>query len=98
MHQERKPATLPGADGRLGLLPPGPSPAPALSWMLVVPLSHEPCLWRRAQIEGLNWMLNLASRRLNGILADEMGLGKTLQARRSGHPNRSHRPLTRRKV
>ena len=34
-----------------------------------------------AQIEGLNWMLALASRKLNGILADEMGLGKTLQAR-----------------
>ena len=34
----------------------------------------------RAQIEGLNWMLTLASRKLNGILADEMGLGKTLQA------------------
>ena len=33
-----------------------------------------------AQIEGLNWMLALASRKLNGILADEMGLGKTLQA------------------
>ena len=31
------------------------------------------------QLEGLNWMLNLASRKLNGILADEMGLGKTLQ-------------------
>ena len=31
-----------------------------------------------AQIEGLNWMLALASRKLNGILADEMGLGKTV--------------------
>ena len=37
------------------------------------------CFCARAQIEGLNWMLNLASRKLNGILADEMGLGKTLQ-------------------
>lgn len=28
---------------------------------------------------GLNWLVSLQSRRLNGILADEMGLGKTLQ-------------------
>ena len=40
-----------------------------------------------AQIEGLNWMLNLASRRLNGILADEMGLGKTLQAHQTARRN-----------
>ena len=31
------------------------------------------------QLEGLNWLLSLHSRGLNGILADEMGLGKTLQ-------------------
>lgn len=28
---------------------------------------------------GLNWLLVLHHRRLNGILADEMGLGKTIQ-------------------
>ena len=34
---------------------------------------------RDYQVEGLNWMLSLYARELNGILADEMGLGKTLQ-------------------
>eukprot|EP00934_Nitzschia_sp_Nitz4_P002540 Nitzschia sp. Nitz4//scaffold91_size79674//8876//15610//NITZ4_005356-RA/size79674-processed-gene-0.29-mRNA-1//1//CDS//3329560067//2530//frame0 len=34
---------------------------------------------RRYQQVGLNWLVSLQSRRLNGILADEMGLGKTLQ-------------------
>lgn len=32
------------------------------------------------QIAGLNWLLMLHNRNLNGILADEMGLGKTVQA------------------
>lgn len=31
------------------------------------------------QMEGLNWLVNLYIKGLNGILADEMGLGKTLQ-------------------
>jgi SNF2 family DNA or RNA helicase len=35
---------------------------------------------RDYQLEGLNWMLSLHARGLNGILADEMGLGKTLQS------------------
>ena len=30
------------------------------------------------QMEGLNWMIHLAEKGLNGILADEMGLGKTV--------------------
>ena len=34
---------------------------------------------RDYQVEGLNWMLSLYARELNGILADEMGLGKTIQ-------------------
>ena len=34
---------------------------------------------RDYQIRGLNWMIDLDSKGLNGILADEMGLGKTLQ-------------------
>lgn len=34
---------------------------------------------RPYQLEGLNWMINLSHRGINGILADEMGLGKTLQ-------------------
>ena len=35
---------------------------------------------REYQLEGLNWMLDMHARNLNGILADEMGLGKTLQS------------------
>jgi SWI/SNF-related matrix-associated actin-dependent regulator of chromatin subfamily A member 5 len=31
------------------------------------------------QLEGLNWMIHLAEKGLNGILADEMGLGKTVR-------------------
>eukprot|EP00804_Cyclotella_cryptica_P000370 CCRYP_008690-RB/>CCRYP_008690-RB protein AED:0.12 eAED:0.19 QI:0/0.90/0.83/1/0.90/0.91/12/164/2166 len=34
---------------------------------------------RNYQHIGLNWLVSLQTRRLNGILADEMGLGKTLQ-------------------
>ncbi|KAL7531374.1 hypothetical protein ACHAXR_005109 [Thalassiosira sp. AJA248-18] len=34
---------------------------------------------RAYQHIGLNWLVSIQSRRLNGILADEMGLGKTLQ-------------------
>ena len=32
------------------------------------------------QLDGLNWLINLYERGLNGILADEMGLGKTIQS------------------
>ena len=35
---------------------------------------------RQYQIEGLNWMISLTEKGINGILADEMGLGKTLQS------------------
>jgi len=34
---------------------------------------------REYQQIGLNWLVSIQARRLNGILADEMGLGKTLQ-------------------
>jgi len=34
---------------------------------------------RNYQLEGLNWLISLFDRNINGILADEMGLGKTLQ-------------------
>jgi SWI/SNF-related matrix-associated actin-dependent regulator of chromatin subfamily A member 5 len=34
---------------------------------------------RDYQLEGLNWLISLYDRGINGILADEMGLGKTLQ-------------------
>ena len=34
---------------------------------------------REYQQIGLNWLVSVQTRRLNGILADEMGLGKTLQ-------------------
>ena len=34
---------------------------------------------RSYQLEGLNWMVSLRNKGINGILADEMGLGKTVQ-------------------
>jgi hypothetical protein len=34
---------------------------------------------RGYQVQGLNWLIRLYERGINGILADEMGLGKTLQ-------------------
>lgn len=34
---------------------------------------------REYQIIGLDWLVTLHNRKLNGILADEMGLGKTIQ-------------------
>lgn len=33
---------------------------------------------REYQIIGLDWLVTLHNRKLNGILADEMGLGKTI--------------------
>lgn len=33
---------------------------------------------REYQIIGMDWMVSLHNRKLNGILADEMGLGKTI--------------------
>ena len=33
---------------------------------------------REYQIIGLDWLITLHNKRLNGILADEMGLGKTI--------------------
>lgn len=35
---------------------------------------------RDYQIDGLNWLISLYDKGINGILADEMGLGKTLQS------------------
>ncbi|XP_053683366.1 SWI/SNF-related matrix-associated actin-dependent regulator of chromatin subfamily A member 5-like [Sabethes cyaneus] len=35
---------------------------------------------RDYQVEGLNWLISLYDKGINGILADEMGLGKTLQS------------------
>lgn len=35
---------------------------------------------RPYQVQGLNWLISLYERGINGILADEMGLGKTLQS------------------
>ncbi len=40
---------------------------------------------RPYQAEGVNWMLELASRNMGGILADDMGLGKTLQTLAAVH-------------
>ncbi len=37
---------------------------------------------RDYQLKGVQWLVALHDRGLNGILADEMGLGKTIQARR----------------
>ena len=36
-------------------------------------------LLRPYQRDGLDWLVSMHDRRLNGILADEMGLGKTIQ-------------------
>ncbi len=36
---------------------------------------------RDYQLKGVQWLVALHDRGLNGILADEMGLGKTIQAR-----------------
>ena len=38
-------------------------------------------LLRPYQRSGLDWLVSMHNRRLNGILADEMGLGKTIQVR-----------------
>jgi len=38
------------------------------------------------QLEGLNWMIHLMEKGLNGILADEMGLGKTVSWVALTHP------------
>ena len=35
---------------------------------------------REYQQIGLDWLVTMYRKRLNGILADEMGLGKTIQA------------------
>ena len=35
---------------------------------------------RAYQLEGLNWLVMMHEKGLNGILADQMGLGKTVQA------------------
>ena len=32
------------------------------------------------QLDGVNWLISLYEKGLNGILADEMGLGKTIQS------------------
>ena len=34
---------------------------------------------REYQLIGLNWLVMLFQKKINGILADEMGLGKTIQ-------------------
>ena len=34
---------------------------------------------REYQHIGLDWLMTIYTKRLNGILADEMGLGKTIQ-------------------
>ena len=34
---------------------------------------------RDYQLDGINWLVSMNNRALNGILADEMGLGKTVQ-------------------
>ena len=39
-------------------------------------LKHE---LREYQHVGLEWLVTMYNKRLNGILADEMGLGKTIQ-------------------
>jgi len=35
---------------------------------------------REYQLIGLDWLVGMNAKKLNGILADEMGLGKTVQS------------------
>ena len=57
---------------------PHPSPSPPLQVRTPVPflLRHK---LRDYQHIGLEWLVMMHERKLNGILADEMGLGKTIQ-------------------
>lgn len=48
-------------------------------WLTQQPACIQGGYMRSYQLEGLNWMISLYDRKINGILADEMGLGKTLQ-------------------
>jgi chromatin-remodeling ATPase INO80 len=38
------------------------------------------CKLKEYQVKGLNWLVNLYDKGINGILADDMGLGKTVQS------------------
>ncbi|KAG5860387.1 DNA/RNA helicase [Encephalitozoon hellem] len=38
------------------------------------------CTLKEYQIKGLNWLVSLYDKGINGILADDMGLGKTVQS------------------
>lgn len=49
-------------------------------WLTQQPSCIQGGHMRSYQLEGLNWMISLYDRKINGILADEMGLGKTLQS------------------
>jgi SWI/SNF-related matrix-associated actin-dependent regulator of chromatin subfamily A member 5 len=49
-------------------------------WLAQQPACIQGGYMRSYQLEGLNWMISLYDRKINGILADEMGLGKTLQS------------------
>ena len=49
-------------------------------WLSRQPACIEGGEMRNYQLEGLNWLISLYDRNINGILADEMGLGKTLQS------------------
>ncbi|PFH31946.1 SWI2/SNF2 ISWI-like SANT [Besnoitia besnoiti] len=54
-------------------------PAPATVTRLTTHPSILKCPPKPYQLEGLNWLVQLHERGMNGILADEMGLGKTYQ-------------------
>ncbi len=75
-----------GAGAGSALVPaPAPAPAPpgASEFLVPVPfLLQRAHLLREYQRTGLDWLVSLHDRRLNGILADEMGLGKTIQVGR----------------
>ena len=49
-------------------------------WLTRQPACIQGGEMRNYQLEGLNWLISLYDRKINGILADEMGLGKTLQS------------------
>ena len=51
-------------------------------WKVPIPfLMAQKFPLREYQRAGLDWLVSMHDRRLNGILADEMGLGKTIQVR-----------------
>jgi superfamily II DNA or RNA helicase len=67
-----------GSAAEVAVAVPGPDSDAAYKIMLPYLLRNSHLL-RPYQRDGLDWLVSMHDRRLNGILADEMGLGKTIQ-------------------